>query len=104
LEIMRDPSPFAAETARPFAAASLVALLAAVGLRVALQHPPYLPSALLLRLPASLDLGVIALFGPLCAIVFALLFEVCRLGLEGKLPDEVPPHARAIAHWQDTDG
>ena len=99
---MRETSPFATEAARAFASAALAALAAALALRLGLQHlpRPMLPQGLS-RLPSQVDPGVVLLFVPLCALMLAMLAEAVRLIHRGALPDEAPPHARAIAHWQD---
>jgi len=105
-------APFATDTARSFAVAAVLALLAMLAFRLGLQHlppltlhlalPPLaLPHLTMPQAPRNLDLGVVVLFAPLCALVLAMLYVAMRLIVDGALPDDSPPHARAIAHWQD---
>ena len=105
-------SPFATETARSFAVAAVLALLAMLAFRLGLGHMPHLalaqlavphlalPQLALPRPPQNLDLGVVVLFAPLCALILAILAVAMRLVVDGALPEDKPP-ARAFAHWQD---
>jgi hypothetical protein len=84
--------------ARPLAAAAALAALAYAALRLV---PPAL--ARLPGPPADLDLGVVLLFVPLCALILAMLALALRLVAHGGTPEEFPPFARGIAHWQDEE-
>jgi hypothetical protein len=84
---------------RPLAAAAALAALAFAALRVV---PPAL--ARLPRPPADLDVGVVVLFVPLFALIMAMLALALRLIAHGGTPEEFPPFARGIAHWQDEEG
>jgi hypothetical protein len=90
--------PLSIEHTRPFLLAAGAAALASAALHLmpALWRL-YLPRGL--HLP-SLDPAVMLLFGPLCVLIFAILFEAARLIRHG-LPDDRRPAARPIAHWQD---
>jgi H+/gluconate symporter-like permease len=58
--------------------------------------PPTLPS-----LPRQIDMGVVALFVPLCALMLAIVAQVLTMTLNGAVPEQNQPHARAIAHWRE---
>lgn len=60
---------------------------------------PALPRQL--ELPHQIDMGVIALFVPLCALVLAIVFQVLTMTLNGAVPEQNHPHARAISHWRE---
>jgi hypothetical protein len=90
--------PLSIEHTRPFLLAAGASALASAALHLmpALWRL-YLPRGL--HLP-SLDPAVMLLFGPLCVLIFAILFEAARLIRHGP-PDDRRPAARPIAHWQD---
>ena len=52
-------------------------------------------------LPRQIDMGVIALFVPLCALVLAIVVQVLTMTLNGAVPEQNHPHARAISHWRE---
>ena len=78
---------------RPIAIAlSLVATAMAASRYIPHPLPP---------LPHQIDLGVVVLFVPLCALMLALVFQVVAMTLRGAVPRENQPSARAIAHWRE---
>ena len=78
---------------RPIAIAlSLVATAMAASRYIPHPLPP---------LPHQIDLGVVILFVPLCALMLALVFQVVIMTLRGAVPRENQPSARAIAHWRE---
>ena len=67
---------------------------------VAMAASRFLPHGLP-ALPHQIDVGVIALFVPLCALVLAIVVQVLTMTLNGAVPEQNHPHARAISHWRE---
>ena len=67
---------------------------------VAMAASRFLPHGLP-ALPRQIDMGVIALFVPLCALVLAIVVQVLTMTLNGAVPEQNHPHARAISHWRE---
>ncbi|HEV7275133.1 MAG TPA: hypothetical protein VGN80_02490 [Devosiaceae bacterium] len=49
---------------------------------------------------ASIDVGVLLLFLPLCALAFAISVEVVRAARKGPLRYSAPPRARPLSGWR----
>ena len=67
---------------------------------IAMAASRFLPQALP-ALPHQIDMGVIALFVPMCALVLAIVVQVLTMTLNGAVPEQNQPHARAISHWRE---
>jgi hypothetical protein len=67
---------------------------------IAMAASRFLPQALP-PLPHQIDMGVIALFVPMCALVLAIVVQVLTMTLNGAVPEQNQPHARAISHWRE---
>lgn len=55
------------------------------------------------NLGASIDVGVLLLFLPLCALAFALSVEVVRAARKGPLRSSAPPRTRPLSGWRPED-
>lgn len=56
------------------------------------------------RLGASIDMGVLLLFLPLCALAFAMVAEVIRAARKGPLRSSAPPRMRPLSGWRPGPG
>ncbi len=52
----------------------------------------------------SIDVGVLLLFVPLCALVFAMVAEVLRAVVKGPLRSIAPPRMRPLSGWRPGHG
>jgi uncharacterized membrane protein len=52
----------------------------------------------------NLDVGVLLLFLPLCALVFAMIAEVLRAAVKGPLRSVAPPRMRPLSGWRPEPG
>lgn len=53
---------------------------------------------------ASIDVGVLLLFLPLCALAFAISIEVVRAARKGTLRSGAPPRMRPLSGWRPGPG
>ena len=77
----------------PLAVLSTLAALASAFYRLAPRDLP--------KLPPQIDIGVVVLLVPDCALTLAVMVEVLHRLWGGPLPEDVTPMARAIPLWQD---
>ena len=57
-----------------------------------------------LNFGGSIETGVVLLFVPLCALVFAILVEAVRGSLARSFKPEAPPTANLLAAWRPGHG